>query len=132
MTKTSEALQNSNKSAQASINAIRDTSSSLSQASAEAKKEVKSALNDLLEDVESIMGKLGPAATLEVKDLMQAAKRKASAISESVQELGSEVRSQAFKGAKATRNMIRERPFQTITIAAIAGAILALLIRGRR
>ena len=124
------AVQNSTKTAHAGVNTLSDSASQIGQGT---KREAKAAINDLLEDFESIFTKLGPVATQEIKGLLETAKRKANAIGENVQELGSEVRQQVFKGAEATRDVVRERPFQMITIAAVAGAVLALLLnRGRR
>jgi ElaB/YqjD/DUF883 family membrane-anchored ribosome-binding protein len=124
------AIQNSSKNAHAGVNALYDGASSIRHST---KREAKAAINDLLEDFESIFTKLGPVATQEMKGLLETAKRKANAIGENVQELGNEVRQQVFKGAEATRDVVRERPFQMITIAAVAGAVLALLLnRDRR
>lgn len=124
------AIQNSSKNAHAGVNALYDSANSIRHGT---KREAKAAINDLLEDFESIVAKLGPVATQEIKGLLETAKRKANAIGENVQELGNEVRQQVFKGAEATRDVVRERPFQMITIAAVAGAVLALLLNpGRR
>lgn len=87
--------------------------------------------SEIARDIEALMRKIGPAASAEVRDLLDALKDRASSLGHSVQDVSVRAREQAAHGAEKARDVVRERPLQSIVAALLAGAAIGILLSRR-
>lgn len=106
----------------------RSTMQDVSAAAGRAAEQTRTSASEIVHDIEALMRKIGPAASAEVKDLLATLKDRASNLTHSMQDVSLRARDQAVRGAERARDVVRERPLQTMVAALLAGAAIGLLL----
>jgi ElaB/YqjD/DUF883 family membrane-anchored ribosome-binding protein len=107
---------------------VQDMSAAASRGAQGMAEQARTSATEIVQDIESLMRKIGPAASAEVKDLLAALKVRASDLSHTVHDAGLKARDRAAHGAEVARDVVRERPLQTVVAALLAGAAIGLLL----
>jgi len=91
-------------------------------------REISNDLGTVAEDASTLL-----AATADVAgDKVTEARKQLAATLEHGKELLGRVREKAVSGAKATHQLVRDNPYQTIAIALGVGAMIGYMVAHRR
>lgn len=94
-------------------------------------EEARQALADIMSDVEQIVTRVGPEASAEVRELVEAVRAKAGELGTDIAEAGETASSRIREGAHKAREVVRDRPVQSVLVAAFLGVALGAFIARR-
>jgi ElaB/YqjD/DUF883 family membrane-anchored ribosome-binding protein len=101
------------------------------EASLQARAAVSREVHKLITDVESLIRCVGDAADPELRRLRADVQSAIAATRRALAERAGRAQRQAKEGLEASDHYVRERPWQTVGIAAVSGLFIGFLI-GRR
>jgi ElaB/YqjD/DUF883 family membrane-anchored ribosome-binding protein len=107
---------------------MQDVSAAASRGAQGVAEQTRVSASEIAHDIEALVRKIGPAASAEVKDLLATLKERASNLTHSVQDVGLRARDQAMHGAEKARDVVRDRPLQSVVAALLAGAAIGILL----
>ena len=107
---------------------MQDVSAAASRGAHGVAEQTRVSASEIAHDIEALVRKIGPAASAEVKDLLATLKERASNLTHSVQDVSLKARDQAMHGAEKARDVVRERPLQSVVAALLAGAAIGILL----
>lgn len=112
-------------------NTVQDVSAATKAGARHAADQTHASASEIARDIEALMLKIGPAASSEVRDLLATLKDRANSLGHSMQDVSIKAREQAAHGAEKARDVVRERPLQSVIAALLAGAAIGMLLSRR-
>jgi ElaB/YqjD/DUF883 family membrane-anchored ribosome-binding protein len=115
---------------------FRDAATNTADAARRAGQEIGAAarteFNNILSDLQDLASRAAKASGRELTVLRSQMSDKLGAAKEKLGSLSGEAGAAARKGIDATGEVIQDRPFQAVAVAALAGFVIGLLVSTRR
>lgn len=91
----------------------------------------KAEFNNIMSDLQDLIARAGKLSGQELAVVRQQITEKMGVAKEKLHHISEDAAAAAHKGMDTTEQMIKERPFQAIGIAALAGLVLGCVINRR-
>ncbi|MBI1394617.1 MAG: DUF883 family protein [Betaproteobacteria bacterium] len=97
----------------------------------EVTEETRAAIAQMVNDVQQIVSRVGPQATEEMRELVDSVRSTAKDLGSEFEEVSDAARTRLHEGAERAREVVRDRPVQSVTVAALLGVALGAFIARR-
>ena len=137
MSSTSNATNSSfGRAADQTADHLRDAASTSVDAARRAGQEIGAAarteFNNILSDLQDLASRAAKASGRELTTLRGQMSDKLSAAKDKLGSVTGDAAAAAKKGVDATGEVIQDRPFQAVAVAALAGFVIGMLVSTRR
>ena len=128
---TSFATTSMRRRAERAADTMRDQASSAADSAADAGNTAYGRFNDLLDDLQAMLGRAQKVSDREYVSLRKQMTKKLDSASDVLESLSGDAAVAARRTLKSTNKTIRANPLQTVGLVAVAGLVIGFLLARR-